>query len=124
VRANQSRACDNRPPFEAFPTLPTLPHPPERVDPDAWLAHYHQRVFKRKASQNGMISVSNHDYYIGYPFRGKRVAVFLDAAHCVFKLLHRGSAVCEREIQGVMGYDMPFGDYLKHMLEEARTQTI
>lgn len=39
-RANQSLACGNRLPFEAFPELPHLPSIPEVIDPDAWLAHY------------------------------------------------------------------------------------
>ena len=34
-RANQSSACGNRPPYEAFPELPRLPQLPEQVDPDA-----------------------------------------------------------------------------------------
>ncbi len=41
-RANQSSACGNRPPYEAFPTLPISPHLPETIDPDAWLTHYHK----------------------------------------------------------------------------------
>jgi hypothetical protein len=30
-RANQSLACGNRPPYEAFPNLPVLPHLPDQV---------------------------------------------------------------------------------------------
>lgn len=40
-RPNQSKACGNRPPYEAFPQLPRLPILPEMVDPDHWLLSYH-----------------------------------------------------------------------------------
>jgi transposase InsO family protein len=56
-RANQSLACGNRPPYEAFPVLPTLPQLPEQVDPDAWLNQYHRRVFRRRVGANGLMSV-------------------------------------------------------------------
>ena len=49
-RANQSLACDNRPPYEAFPDLPALPCIPEMIDPDAWLEHYHRHIFKRRVA--------------------------------------------------------------------------
>ncbi len=63
-RANQSLACGNRPPYEAFPELPALPTVPDEVDPDAWLTHYHQRIFKRRVGRNGMIALGNRDYYV------------------------------------------------------------
>lgn len=120
-RANQSLACDNRPPGEAFPQLPVLPPVPDTVDPDAWLTHYHRRLFRRRVGRNGIISVGRHDYYVGYAHAGTRVGVLLDATRKVFYVLQGGKLLCEREIQGLLGQQMPFQAYLKHMLEEART---
>lgn len=119
-RANQSLACDNRPPFEAFPELPPLPHVPEVIDPDAWLAHYHRHIFRRRVS-SGSISVGNHAYYVGHQYSKERVGVMLDAEKRVFHVLHKGLVIRELEIADLIGKPMSFQDYLKRMLEEART---
>jgi hypothetical protein len=120
-RANQSLACGNRPPYEAFPSLPALPPVPDTVDPDAWLAHYDRHVFKRQVGRNGTIKVGNHAYYVGYTQVGVQVGVLLDAPGRVFRILHRGAVLCEKEIQGLVGRSLPFQTYLKHVLAEART---
>ena len=120
-RAHQGLACGNRPPFEAFPTLPSLPHVPQQVDPDAWLAPYHLQVFGRRVGRNGMLAVGRHNYYVGYAHAGARVSVILDAKGCVFRIVYRGTVICEKEIQGLVGRPLPFQDYLTRMLLEART---
>lgn len=120
-RANQSLACGNRPPYEAFPSLPPLPQVPGSIDPDAWLTHYHHRIFKRRVGQNGSISVGNHDYYVGHAHAGERVGVLLDAEPRVFRVLQRGIMLRELEIQDLIGTSMTFQDYLQRMLEETRT---
>ncbi len=120
-RANQSLACGNRPPYEAFPNLPMLPPLPEKVDPDAWLSYYDRQIFKRRVGQNGIISVGNHDYYVGYTYAGQSVGVFLDAERHAFNILHKGTVVRQFEIQGLLGRILPFDDYLGHMLAQART---
>ena len=120
-RANQSLACGNRPPYEAFPSLPSLSPVPDTIDPDVWLAHYHRHIFKRRVGPSGMISVGTHRYYVGYTRAGAQVGVLLDAPRRVFHILHRGAVLCEKEIQGLVGQSMPFQSYLKYMLLEART---
>ena len=120
-RANQSLACGNRPPYEAFPHLPALPNIQEMIDPDAWLPHYHRHIFKRRVGQNGRISVGTHTYYVDYRRAGDRVGVLLDAHNRVFQVLHRSSVIRELEIQGLVGHLMPFQAYVTHMMEEART---
>jgi len=120
-RANQSLACGNRPPYEAFPNLPLLPPLPEQVDPDAWLPYYDRQIFKRRVGRNGTISVGNHDYYVGYTYAGQPVGVLLDAKRHAFNILHKGTVVKQFEIQGLVGRVLRFDDYLRQMLEEART---
>ncbi|MBK8023033.1 MAG: hypothetical protein IPK19_16815 [Chloroflexi bacterium] len=120
-RANQSLACGNRPPYEAFPLLPILPLVPEQIDPDAWLTPYHRRLFRRRVGRSGMISLGRHDYYVGYAHAGTRVGVLLDAERKVFTVLQRGTVLCEKEIQGLVGHSLAFQPYLQHMLEQART---
>jgi transposase InsO family protein len=120
-RANQSLACGNHPPYEAFPRLPALLRIPEKINPDVWLMHYHRRLFKRRVGKNGRISVGVHAYYIGYAHAGERVGVLLDAHQRVFNILCKGNVVQQLEILGLTGHEMPFEDYLRQMLAEART---
>jgi len=120
-RSNQSSACGNRPPYEAFPELPRLPQLPEQVDPDTWLQPFQGRIFRRRVGQNGMISVGNHDYYVNHMLRGEKVGVLLDARGRQFAILHQQAVVRRVDIQGVVGRKMAFEDYLRLMLAEART---
>lgn len=120
-RANQSLACGNRPPFVAFPQLLPMPQVPETVDPDAWLKHYHRQLFRRRVGQNGIISIGRHNYYVGYQHAKEDVGALLDADNCVFHVVHKGQVIRELEIQGLVGAPMPFQDYLRYMLAEART---
>lgn len=120
-RANQSVACGNRPPYEAFPQLPLLPPVPEVIDPEAWLTYYHRRIFKRRVGQNGSVQVGGVRYYVGYGYAGEQVGVLLDAHARVFVILFGAVRLGEYEIQGLVGQPMSFQAYLKHMLGEART---
>jgi len=65
-RPNQSKACGNRPPYAAFPTLPVLPHMPTHVDPDTWLLSYHNHLFRRRVMRSGRIQIDNVPYYISH----------------------------------------------------------
>jgi len=121
-RANQSLACGNRPPYEAFPKLPNLPRVPDWVDPDLWLESYHRAVFERRVGQSGSISVGNHSYYVDYRLAGETIGVNLDAQRRVFNFLSGAKVIRQVEIQGLIGHKLLFGDYLKQMLVEARTE--
>lgn len=54
-RPNQALTCSNRPPRQAFPSLPTLPAVPAQIDPDAWLTHWNGKHFQRKVDASGSI---------------------------------------------------------------------
>ena len=120
-RMNQSDICGDRPPFEAFPKLPTLPHLPATVDPDVWLTHYNKRVFRRKVAQNGTVKVGKHTYYVDYRLAKETVGFHLDAQLAVFNVLHKGKILRQHEVQELVKHPMTFQDYVRHMLEKART---
>lgn len=120
-RANQSSACQNRPPYAAFPILPDGRALPEAVDPDAWLEHYHRKLFKRRVGSNGMVSLDRHTYYVGTASAGKPVAFQLDAQRRQFLALSQGQVIKKFEIRGLYGQPMTFAAYLNGMLEEARS---
>jgi transposase InsO family protein len=124
ARMHQGDSCNDRPPYEAFPNLPILPRLPDRVDPDAWVIHYDKRVFRRKVAQNGTVQVGKHTYYVDYRLAKETVGFLLDAKLTVFNVIHRGKIVCQHEVQGLVKHPMDFQDYVRHMLEQARTHTI
>jgi hypothetical protein len=64
-RPHQGRACGNVPPRVAFPSLPTLPALPGRVDPDSWLAPLDQKMYLRHVGRDGCVDVDLATYYIG-----------------------------------------------------------
>ena len=120
-RMNQADICEDRPPAVAFPTLPNLPHIPDTVNPDAWLSRYDKRVFKRKVGQNGSAQVGKHSYYLDYWLAGQSVGFQLDAKLAVFNVFHKGNFVKQADVQGLLGHTMPFQDFVRHMLQQART---
>ena len=93
----------------------------ETVDPDAWLIPYHRRVFKRKVARNGTVSVGNHDYYVDYRLAKETVGFQLDATLAVFNIIHKGKFIQQTEIQGLVKQPMNFQDFVRSMLEQART---
>lgn len=120
-RANQASACQNRPPYEAFPSLPNGLSLPEEVDPDAWLNHYHRLLFKRRVGANGTVSIDRHTYYVGSAYAGHAVTLRLDALLRQLWAIHRGQVIKKFDIQGLYGQVLPFEAYLNGMLEEARS---
>lgn len=85
-RPHQGRACQNRPPDEVFPNVPQLPHLPERVTPNAWLAHEQGRVYRRRVNASGTIQVDRHTYHVGTPYAGQRILVYLDSQQRQFHI--------------------------------------
>ncbi|MBZ0282863.1 MAG: hypothetical protein K8L97_19140 [Anaerolineae bacterium] len=95
------------------------------IDPDGWLRPFHRRIFKRRVSQGGSISIGRHVYYVGYQYAKEKVGVMLDADQRVFRILYKGQVIRELVIADLLGKSIPFQDYLKRMLEEARpSQTV
>jgi hypothetical protein len=74
-RPHQGRACENVPPRVAFPRLPLLPALPERVDPDAWLSTFDQKMYLRHVGRDGCVDLDLSTYYLG-PQLAKRTMLW------------------------------------------------
>ena len=120
-RANQALSCGNQPPFVAFPALPTLPRVPDLVDPDRWLETYDRRIFRRWVSANGTVMVDKYLYSVGAAFAGQRIALHFDAQQRTLQVQQHGQLVKSLPLQGVVDRPMAFQEYLRLMLEEARS---
>jgi hypothetical protein len=100
-RPHQGRACQNRTPDEAFPTLPLLPQVPQQVNPDAWLQAEHGRVYRRRVNSTGSIQVDCHIYFVGSQLAQQPVLVHLDAQRQCFWVTCQGKVVKQLPIQGL-----------------------
>ena len=121
-RPNQAITCDNRPPAVALEHPPYLPRLPQTVDPDAWLAMYHNHTFRRKIRSNGSVTVDKYRYYVGKKYRGQRVLLRLDAETRQFVVFVEGKTVKHLAIKGLYNGAMELADYVELIQQEARSE--
>jgi len=120
-RPNQALSCNNRPPYAAFPELPSLPTLPDVIDPDRWLEAYHRRAFRRRVNSSGSVMVDKYHYYIGRAYAGQRIALHLDAEQQHFVVQHQDKLVKTLAVKGLVQKRIELQDYLRLMAEEARS---
>lgn len=120
-RPHLGRACQGQIPNEAFPSLPTLPHLPDTVDPDAWLEADHQRLFRRRITSNGTIQIDKHIYYVDIKRAKTNVVVYLDAHNKRFHVVQEDTVIAVLDIKGLHHEPMDFQTYLIQMKQEARS---
>src|SRR6266487_4563337 len=118
-RPHQGRACGNVPPRVAFPTLPTLPALPPRVDPDAWLATLDQKMYLPHVGRDGCVDVDLQTYYIGPQMAKRAVLLQVMAEGRQFAVWHEDQVVKLLPIKGLVGQQMTLDDYLQYIQQEA-----
>lgn len=121
-RPNQAVTCNNRPPSVALKDVPRLPRLPHRVDPDAWLQHYHQQGFRRLVRSSGSVTVDSDPYYVGKAYAGQRVLMVLDAKEKHFEIWHKATLLKTRPIRNLFHGEMLLDDYIEHMLQAAESE--
>ena len=118
-RPHQGRACGNVPPRVAFPSLPTLPALPDRVDPDRWLASFDHQMFLRRVGRDGCVNVDLAPYYIGPRMAGCQVLLQVETAERQFVVWHVDEVIKTLPVKGLVGQEMTINDYLKYIQQEA-----
>jgi transposase InsO family protein len=121
-RPNQALSCGNRPPRQAFPTLPTLPAVPVQVDPDAWLTAWHGKHFQRKVDARGAIRLDLKRYGVGVAWKGQRVTVRIDAHQRQVLIFHDDQLLKTHPLKGIVGHPLGFEDFVEQMAQQARAQ--
>jgi hypothetical protein len=122
ARPNQSKACHNLPPYTAFTQLPRLPHIPDIVDPDAWLSHYHHRLYKRRVDHSGRVQIDKHRYYIQRGLAGRYVVCQLNANRRLLDVVVDAKTIKTLPLKGLYDEPMPFGDYLDMIIKAAEAE--
>ena len=118
-RPHQGRACGNVPPRTAFPTLPTLPVLPERIDPDAWLVSLDQKMYLRHVGRDGCVNVDLATYYVGPQMAGRTVLLQVVAESRQFAIWYQDQIMKLLPIKGLVGQEMTLDDYLQYIKQEA-----
>lgn len=121
-RPHQGISCGNRPPLTAFPTLAPLPPLPATVDPDAWLMTLDGLHLERKVDRNGKVSIDLKRYYVSSQRAFRKVVLHLDASEDCLHVLLEQQPVKDLPLRGLVGKQLSFGQFLEHMLHQARAQ--
>ena len=103
----------------AFPTLPTFPALPERVDLDAWLAALDQKMYLRHVGRDGCADVDLATYYLGPPMAGWTVLFQVEAQSRQFAVWHQDHIVKLLPIKGWVGQERVLADSLQSIKHEA-----
>jgi hypothetical protein len=103
----------------AFPSLPTLPDLPARVDPDGWLSTLDQQMYLRHVGHDGCVDVDLQTYSISSPMAKRTVLLQVDAAGKRCVVWHEDQMITTLPSKGLLGEEMARDDFLKHMHQEA-----
>ena len=121
-RPNKAKIYQDQPPAVAFPELPILPSLPDKVDPDAWLDHYHHHLFRRRISAAGRVEIDKRYYYIVRKYSGQYVVCRLDAQRRVFDIILNQQVIKTMPIRGLHNNVHSFDTYLRIIVREADTE--
>jgi len=118
-RPNQALSCGNQPPRVAFAELPSLPHVPALVDPDAWLHHVDGQHFMRKIHTTGTILLDDVSYYVKKALAGQDVDVCVDATTQELVVWCQGQPIKRLALKGLQRTWLPFDHFVELMARQA-----
>ena len=95
---------------------------PEQVNPDAWLAFYDKRSYRRHVDSSGTIQVWKHSYYVGMAYANQTVLVRLDAPQGQLHIEVGQRLIKAIPLKGLYGQMVDFQYFLGLMSDEARSE--
>ena len=121
-RPHQGSACQNQPPYTAFPALPARRPLPARVDADGWVNAFDKQPFRRRITAQGTVSVDTDRYYIGRQFQGRYVVLWVDAPQHQLRVELAGQVIKTLPLKCLLGGSMLFADYFELICRQARSE--
>jgi hypothetical protein len=121
-RPHQGKDLHDQPPQQRLAQAPVRPSLPEKVDPDAWLASYDQRCYRRHVDSSGTIQLWKATYYVGLAYANQTVLVRLDAAQRQIQVEVGRTRITSLPLKGVSGQVIDYQDFLGLMCDEARSE--
>jgi hypothetical protein len=121
-RPHQGKDLHDQPPAYRTAHSARLPRLPEQVNPDAWLAFYDKRAYRRHVDSSGTIQLWKYSYSIGLAFANQTVLVRLDAPQRQIHSAVNKSRLKTIPLKGLVGRLVDFQDFLGLMSDEARSE--
>ena len=121
-RPHQGKDLHDQPPAYRLVQAGLLPRLPEQVDPDAWLAFYDKRAYRRHVDSSGTIQLWKYSYYVGLAFANQTVLVRLDAPQRQIHVEVNKRRIKTIPLKGLVGRVVDFQDFLGLMSDEARSE--
>ena len=121
-RPHQGIARGNQPPRVAFPELPSLPHMPDLVNPDAWLSHVKGKHVVRKVNWQGFVKVDLYPYYISNKLAGQKVTLAIQANEQSLEVVYPHEYRRSFPLKGLQQRESPYQEYVELMQREASSQ--
>lgn len=121
-RPHQGSACQNQPPYTAFPALPARRSLPTSLDADGWLNTVDKQPFRRRITAQGTVSVDTDRYYIGRQFKGRYAVLWVDAPQRQLQVELAGQVIKTLPLKCLLGGNMPFADYFELICGQARSE--
>jgi len=121
-RPHQGHGLQGQPPGYWLARAVSLPRVPEQVDPDAWLAAYDQRCYRRHVDSSGTIQLWKNTYYVGLAQRNQTVLVRLDAPQRQLHIEVGSTLLKSIPLKGLYGKRVDFQLFLGLMSDEARSE--
>ena len=121
-RPHQGKDLYDQPPAQRLAQASVLPRLPETVDPDAWLAFYEKRSYRRHVDRSGTIQLWKNTYYVGLAYANQTVLVRLDAPHRQFHLEVGKQRIKTLALKGLYSQVVDFQYFLGLMGDEARSE--
>jgi hypothetical protein len=119
-RPNQARSCENRPPRTAFPSLPTLPQPPEQIEVDGWLRRFDGFHVERKIDTHDVLHLDLRAYYVDVRRAGQRVTLEIQAASRSLLIWQEATLLKTVPLRGLTGERLSFARFVEYMVQQAR----
>ena len=121
-RPHQGRDLHDQPPQQRFAPGPVRPRLPDTVDPDAWLAHFDQRCYRRHVDSSGTIQLWKYTYYVGLAYSNPTVLVRLDAVQRLIHVEVGKTCIKSIPLKGLYGHVVDYPYFLGLMCDEARSE--
>ena len=121
-RPHQGDVNRDQPPGLLLAQAVALLRLPEHLDPDAWLAHYHNRCYRRHVDSHGAIQLWKQTYYVGTAYLNQTVLVRLDAQQRQVHVEVGHARVKSIPLKGLVGHELEYQDFLELICDEARSE--
>lgn len=90
------------------------------VDPDRWVQVVDGQRFARRIQHGGRLQFDQRYYYVAQRLAGQVVEVQINAQQRQLEISYSGHRLKQVPIKGLIGHEVPFGQFVEQLVTEAR----